>query len=502
LNAWLTERFERNPRRYTIAGIAFAFAFAVLIPFGFAAGAAGYYFGLSPGETLVLAAGSVTGSLLATCVTLVRIRADLALLFAWYDQPSEAQRARLTSFVFDGPRRAMWRTMAIALPFSPIGAVLLGTLGDYDSVLDLIGIELAGFVAVTLVGFTGYLLVEFIARPVREALAPERLDTMGAGAGIATQLIGAVGAVIAGAGIGIGVLTTTRSDEGATHLLVILAVDVGIVALTGVIVFLLFTTALLGPIQRLIAGTRAVGAGALDTRVPVTVGNELGELATSFNQMVADLQHANDELRATQARIVAANDAGRRQVERDLHDGAQQSLMLLNLKLGAAERAIAQDPVKSAALIAETRADLQRALEELRNLAHGIYPAVLESEGLPGALAEAASGAAIETTVSTNGAGRYPPELETAIYFCCLEALQNAGKHAGANAHASVALHEEDGALRFEVVDDGAGYDAASTEPSSGLQNMQDRIGALGGTLTVESQPGTGTRVTGRVPLA
>jgi signal transduction histidine kinase len=207
------------------------------------------------------------------------------------------------------------------------------------------------------------------------------------------------------------------------------------------------------------------------------------------------------ELRASRDRVVAAADESRRRVERDLHDGAQQSLVLLNLKLGLAERTAGEDPEAVGALLREARADLDRALEELRDLAHGIYPQVLTTDGLAAALADAADGVAIAVDTALDGAGRYPPRVEAAVYFCCQEALQNAAKHAGQDAKVEIRLKAREGVLRFEVADDGAGFDPTPEAGSAGLQNMADRIGALGGELTVESNPGAGTRVNGSVPL-
>jgi signal transduction histidine kinase len=188
-------------------------------------------------------------------------------------------------------------------------------------------------------------------------------------------------------------------------------------------------------------------------------------------------------------------------VERDLHDGAQQRLVLIGLKLGLAQRQLQANQSEAARLLHELHGDLDVALAELRDLAHGIYPAVLENEGLPAALADAAQLAAIPTTVECNGVGRHRPELEAAVYFCCLEALQNAAKHAGSGARAEVALRESGRQLRFDVSDNGAGFDAGATAASSGLQNMSDRIGALGGAITITSRPGGGTTVAGAIPF-
>jgi signal transduction histidine kinase len=250
----------------------------------------------------------------------------------------------------------------------------------------------------------------------------------------------------------------------------------------------LLTTGVVHPIRSLTRAARAVTAGRLDTRVKVTTADELGELARSFNQML-------DELQASRARIVAAADASRRKVERDLHDGAQQRLVLLALKASMLEGEHGSTP-----LISEIRAEIQLAMTELRDLAHGLYPQVLESDGLPGALAEVAGNAAIPTTFDCNGAERYRSELEAAVYFCCLEALQNAAKHAGDGARASVKLAQCDQRLEFEISDDGHGFDPSATDGSSGLQNMRDRIGALGGELRIESVRGSGTTITGIVP--
>jgi signal transduction histidine kinase len=175
--------------------------------------------------------------------------------------------------------------------------------------------------------------------------------------------------------------------------------------------------------------------------------------------------------------------------------------VLLNLKLGLLRRKVDGDP-EVAAAVDDLRADVSRAVRDLRDLAHGIYPPLLLNDGLRAALTEAAERSAIPTTVDCDGTGRYPPAFEAAVYFCCLEALQNAAKHAGPDAHATVRLGQRNGGLVFEVADDGCGCDADAARGSSGMQNMADRVGALGGALQVASAPGTGTTVTGTVPLA
>jgi signal transduction histidine kinase len=272
----------------------------------------------------------------------------------------------------------------------------------------------------------------------------------------------------------------------------------------GISLFLLATRSALDPIDSLTEATRRVRDGDLKSRVPVLSGDELGTLAHSFNQMLDGLREREAlraDLRESRARIVATADAERRRLERDLHDGAQQHLVLMNLKLATADRLIEKDPAAARAVHAELRHDLRRALEELRELAHGIYPQVLQADGLPGALREAVGRAAIPATLECDRIERLRPEVEAAVYFCCLEALQNASKHAGENASATVRLSKTDGMLRFEVEDTGGGFDLATREQSAGLQNMSDRVGALGGRLEITSAPGQGTTISGAIAV-
>lgn len=153
-------------------------------------------------------------------------------------------------------------------------------------------------------------------------------------------------------------------------------------------------------------------------------------------------------------------------------------------------------------MLDELGGDVQSTLQELRTLAHGIYPPLLMDRGLAEALSAAATRAPLPVEVRADGVGRYPPEVEAAVYFCSLEALQNAAKHAGEGARATLRVWEEAGALRFEVADDGAGFDTTAPGVGAGFTNMNDRLGAIGGVLTVESAPGAGTRLSGTVPLA
>jgi signal transduction histidine kinase len=137
---------------------------------------------------------------------------------------------------------------------------------------------------------------------------------------------------------------------------------------------------------------------------------------------------------------------------------------------------------------------------DLRSLAHGIFPPLLSSGGLTGALPSACRRAPLTTSVEVNGVGRVQAEIESAVYFCCLEALQNAAKYAGAGTQAHVHVWKDDGTLLFEVSDSGAGFDPREASEGIGLTNMRDRLGAVGGTLEIESAPGKGTRLRGAVP--
>ena len=288
---------------------------------------------------------------------------------------------------------------------------------------------------------------------------------------------------------------------GALRLTLALAIAL-VTALAASAVFFIVTRSTLDPIEDLLDATRRVRAGDITTNVQLVTADDFGRLAHSFNAMLGDLRRQRDDLRATHARIVTAADAARRRVERDLHDGAQQQLVLLHLKLGVTAQVLTRDPLAAEHLVQEMRSDLARALAMLRDLARGLYPALLESEGLPGALREAVDRSAIPVTLDCPGIDRFPAELEAAVYFCCLEALQNAAKHAGKSANTTVRLQRRNGSLAWEIADDGLGFDSHVHHPGTGLVNMSDRIAALGGQLRVESRPGAGTTVTGSLPLS
>jgi signal transduction histidine kinase len=207
-----------------------------------------------------------------------------------------------------------------------------------------------------------------------------------------------------------------------------------------------------------------------------------------------------EDLRASRQRLVTAQDEARRRLERNIHDGAQQDLVALAIKLGLAETTVATDPAQSGPVFGELKADAAGALENLRDLARGIYPPLLADLGLAAALNAQASKSPLPVSVEADGVGRFGQDTEAAVYFCCLEALQNTAKYAHAT-QAWISLQAHNGTLLFAVSDDGTGYDARRTPIGSGLRNMADRLAALGGQLEIQSAPSRGTIITGHLPI-
>jgi signal transduction histidine kinase len=216
-------------------------------------------------------------------------------------------------------------------------------------------------------------------------------------------------------------------------------------------------------------------------------------------RLAARVESSLTELRASRARILAAADEERRRIERDLHDGGQQRLVALRIRLELAEDQMKQDPARAGDMLHRLGGEIDAALDELRSLAAGVYPSLLAARGLPDALRTAALQSPVPTSVQVEGSDRYSSEVETAAYFCCIEALQNVTKHAP-EANAVVISLSRNGDLRFEVQDDGPGFDLEGAT-GDGLVNMRDRIAAVGGELEVRSKPGTGTLVVGTIPV-
>ncbi|MEO8422886.1 MAG: histidine kinase [Actinomycetota bacterium] len=207
-----------------------------------------------------------------------------------------------------------------------------------------------------------------------------------------------------------------------------------------------------------------------------------------------------EDLQAAQKRLVSAQDAERRRLERNIHDGAQQQLVALAVKLKLADGLIERDAQKARELVGQLQGETHAALEDLRDLARGIYPPLLADKGLPAALEAQARKSGLPIEVRAEAIGRYAQDIEAAVYFSCLEAMQNTAKYASASS-VSVSLSERDHRLTFSVTDDGRGFDLGVTTEGSGLQGIADRLGALDGEVRVTSSPGRGTTVEGRLPV-
>jgi len=206
------------------------------------------------------------------------------------------------------------------------------------------------------------------------------------------------------------------------------------------------------------------------------------------------------ELRTSRERLVTTQDTERQRLERDLRDGPQRELAGLAGKLGDAARALAHDEARAKALLDEVTSEIAGALANLRELARGIYPPLLADMGIAAALDAQARKAPVPVSVETDGIGRYPEEIEAAVYFCALEAMRSATWHADAT-RAAVRLSADGGDLRFEVTGDGRRPGAGTGPWDADLQAMADRVDALGGEILIAVAPGHGTRINGRVPV-
>jgi signal transduction histidine kinase len=257
-------------------------------------------------------------------------------------------------------------------------------------------------------------------------------------------------------------------------------------------------------------GDELLGALAIQKprNEPVTAAEDklLAHLASQAGlvlrnvRLTAELQATIDDLRASRLRLVRAQDEERQRIERNLHDGAQQELVALMVQLSLLEDS-AGDSGEVRQLTRQLRAGLRAALDDLRALARGIYPPLLADQGLGPALRAQAGRAALPVLVEADGIGRYPRDAEAAVYFCILEALQNTAKYARAS-QAAVALSCPSSHLEFTVTDDGTGFDTATASHGTGLQGMADRLAAAGGTLRISSAPGSGTTISGRLPVS
>ncbi|HEX5937199.1 MAG TPA: ATP-binding protein [Actinomycetota bacterium] len=221
-------------------------------------------------------------------------------------------------------------------------------------------------------------------------------------------------------------------------------------------------------------------------------------LTSELRARVEELSTRADELRESRMRIAQAHDAERRRLERNIHDGAQQHLVALAVKLRLAGATAAKDPERAAGQLRDLGEETDVALTTLLDLASGIYPAELEERGIGPALAQQGRAAGVPTDIDVDGVGRLPIEIEAAIYFVCLEAMQNAAKYAEAS-EVRVELARDGDGIAFSIRDDGAGFDPTTVAAGTGLQNMRDRLAAFGGDVSITSAPGSGTTVSGKL---
>ena len=251
-----------------------------------------------------------------------------------------------------------------------------------------------------------------------------------------------------------------------------------------------------------------LGALTVEKRQPMTPTERrlLDDLAQESGlvlknaRLTAELVERLDDLQASRERLLTAQDTARRQLERNLHDGAQQNLVALKLKIALARNLAATDPKRAQAALDELTGEANEAIETLRELARGLYPPILAQDGLAAAIEGQARRMPVPVEVQAANLPRYPQETEASVYFCVLEALQNIGKHSGASK-ATVSLKLADGRLTFSVRDNGVGLDPAVARRGSGMQNMRDRLEVLGGRFQVQSEPNAGTTVTGSIPV-
>jgi len=241
---------------------------------------------------------------------------------------------------------------------------------------------------------------------------------------------------------------------------------------------------------------RAVAAMVIDESL--AEDPELVRAAASATLLAVENGQLEGELRASRTRIMQAGDDARRRIERDIHDGAQQRLVALRIHLSLAGEQVHGAGKREA--LERLGAEVDEAIEELGTVAAGIYPQLL-AQGVQPAVAAVARRSAMPVRIEDRWRGRHSEPVETTVYFCCVECLQNAAKHAGPDASSSVRLDERDGHVSFRVEDDGAGFDPAVANAGAGLTNLADRVAAVGGTLDIDTRPGRGTRITGEIPL-
>ncbi|MDX1510901.1 MAG: HAMP domain-containing protein [Nitriliruptorales bacterium] len=402
---------------------------------------------------------------------------------------------RAKGMTFEGVKIAYIRFGPFAFVGGLVYALVEFDLSRSDAVAVFIGLVAAGVLATT----AGWPLVEAYLRPLRRDLA-QHVGATDATATVVVSLPRRVAAFMAVMSLLTGIVALlvstfgTRSLDGVVGPLVaVVVVGLAVGWLFGTIL----TRSLLAPLEDLVQATKQVASGDLGARALVMGDDEIGTLGSEFNKMLGVLDAAAAEVRASRARIVAASDAERRRVERNIHDGAQQQLTALALHLELLRRDLADPAAVSAGLEAAIER-LRESLEQLRELAQGLHPSILTTDGLAPALQQLAARSPVPVRIRAS-TERFEEAAEATAWFVASEALANMAKYAHAT-EATVELVRSDGHVILEVSDDGVG--GASPEAGSGLAGLVDRVEAVGGRLVVDSPAGRGTTIRAELPTS
>jgi signal transduction histidine kinase len=490
MQARLDQLYDRHGLRYLDAMWIVLPALFVLVVAPIANSAPAHYEGLSLEQFLLLAVIEIPAVALLAGLTYLPVRRKARVLRTWHTDGVGLEQARTVAF--DLPRdagRSLWAWGVIGTPFT-VG--ILTEMSGYRTTEDIIELAVAWQFENLMLALVVYTLLEVGMRPVRARMDLREISNRH---GVATRVLAPLVAVTFLTYIGIGANFTTREEQGPGALLVLTLLSLTTIAVWSAVMLPLLWANLLTPICDLTLANRAVGDGDLDQRLAVTTDDELGELALSFNEMVGALRDQEAALRSSRARVVAASDAERRRIERNIHDGAQQQLIVLSLHLQMLRSAA--DRTLVALMAEEASAMLNAALNELRELARGLHPSVLASDGLPPALEQLAQRSPVPVTVDVP-ATRFAPAVESTVYFVASEALANVAKYAEATS-ASITVRNGGGRLVVEVADDGVG--GAHAAQGSGLTGLADRVAALDGEFSVTSPRHGGTTVHAEIPL-
>ncbi|MCK9247599.1 MAG: sensor histidine kinase [Solirubrobacteraceae bacterium] len=438
-----------------------------------------------------------------------RARQDLAPVLAWADAPRTPEQAADTCRALVHPKRAARRFSLVLIALTPLQAasitVILAQPWWFVPPALVTAVAAMGGMATALTAAT-----DVLQQPLRDDVfghLPPGFEMVERRTPLALQPVVLTPIPVLQTALIVGVFGDV-ADGGVGRFAV--AAGIGVVIVAGIsLVVAVRAMAWVTPIKGLSAAAQRVQAGDLSASVPVVSNDETGTLAHHFNEMLVGLREREElrtdlvareaELRASRDRIITAADAERRRVERNLHDGAQQRLVALQLDLRLLEDAAADaDRPELAEQAAEAREALKGALAELRDLARGLHPTVLDSDGLAPAIRQLTDRSPVPVDVDVD-VGRLPTPVESTLYFVVSEALANVAKHARATA-ATVRIDTVDGDVRLQVTDDGVG--GAHAPAGSGMSGLADRVDAAGGTLRIVSPPGAGTTVMVAIPVA